>query len=209
MVDSNGDNVPDAGDFDPQGYFYAEGTGEIIPGGSVSITPPTGGSVTIVKDGSTGEYQWYGSDVVGVYTMVITPPDGWQICTAASMGNGAGGAFDPTLGSTDNPTSASPLILGSDPNPISPGFLISATTTAYYIAFDLEKDDPLVENNNIPLKKDPTTTFNAWATLFGLTVDDALPTSPLGAPDGGNPDNASRGLSVGSQCVELVEGLLH
>jgi SdrD B-like domain len=136
---------------DPHGYFYCETTGEIIPGGSIAVTPPAGGTVIGLQDGSTGEYQFkmVGN---GVYSIAVNPPAGMTLSTThlPSSGAGAGGAFDPSAGSPDNLDSAKYVFLGS---PANAGNLLDFAVAAnpYYLTFDWTNGDPDVFLNNFPL----------------------------------------------------------
>ncbi|MEL6816356.1 MAG: hypothetical protein AAFP03_16325, partial [Cyanobacteria bacterium J06598_3] len=106
--DRDGDGVPNSQDFDPQGYLYDEVTGEIIPGGTISVSTPPGGVVTINDDGSaTGFYQWTASVQPGTYTMAVTPPPGYTV--SSSCLNSDPPAYDPT-------GNANPDMLGAGEN---------------------------------------------------------------------------------------------
>jgi SdrD B-like domain/SprB repeat len=142
---------PCAGIDDPHGYAYCETTGAIVPGGSVTVTPPAGGTVQMIEDGSTGTYHFkmFGS---GTYSIAYTPPAGYTLSTTnlPDVGAGAGGAFDPTAGSPDNIDSAVYVFLGS---PMNAGYLLDYSDAAnpYYLKFDWTDGDPDVFLNNIPL----------------------------------------------------------
>ena len=64
---------------DPTGYFYDVTDGQIVPGGSISVTSPPGGAVTLVMDGSSGQYIFTTNGVEGDYTITVTPPLGYII----------------------------------------------------------------------------------------------------------------------------------
>jgi hypothetical protein len=147
-ADRDGDGIPDAQDYDPQGYFYCQADGRILPGGHVSVIGP--GNVNMVKDGTaTGEYQWF-VDAPGTYTMII---------------NTSGMAF-PNIAASANPT---PLILASrQDNPIIVGSLEDGSTgylgqfngapydpitpSVYYTEFVIAEGDANVYGNNIPFE---------------------------------------------------------
>ena len=141
---------------DPTGHIYCQETGKIITGGTISVTPPSGGSVSIGMDGSSGHYYWLatGSPVTaGTYTMTYNPPAGYS--TTGTPGDRTGDtddAIDPTFGSEDNPTNQDPLLLGSDTTN-GGGSLIdfSANANPFFLDFNLEQNDPFVDLNNIPL----------------------------------------------------------
>ncbi|MEO8083675.1 MAG: hypothetical protein ABI780_07635, partial [Ardenticatenales bacterium] len=156
--DRDRDGVPDYLDFDPTGYFYDEVSGAIVPGGLVTISGP--GPVTVIDDGSSGFYQFIGT-VAGVYNLSITYPPGW--IPSATCQNQDPPSFDPTGG--PNPTS-----LGAGENG-STGFLTSNSCTAFYRSFDLTPGDPLVINNNIPLRVQQPTAVQMVAYTVKATAD--------------------------------------
>lgn len=141
---------------DPAGYIYCVETGQVITGGTVSVTPPAGGSINIVDDGSTGRYLWVatGSPVVaGVYQMTYTPPAGYTVTGTPGVWAGdTDDILDPTAGSEDNAANADPLLLGSDVNGGGTALLdFSTAANPFFLAFDLEQDDAFVDLNNLPL----------------------------------------------------------
>jgi len=141
--DRDGDGIADYEDYDPTGYFYNEITGEIISGGSVSVSGP--GSVTIVQDGSLGYYQFVTDGTPGTYTLSVTLPGGYMWSDDCLQGDPP--AYDPT-------GMEEPLVLGNGENG-STGYLSSNACTSFYLTFELESGDPSVFNNNIPLKPRP------------------------------------------------------
>ena len=141
---------------DPAGFIYCEETGEIITGGTIEVTTPPGGSILINDDGSSGRYSWIvtGSPVTeGLYTMTYNSPTGYS--NTGIPGDRVGDTddiFDPTFGSEDNPTSESPILLGSDT--INGGNYLndfSLTSNPFFLDFIVEQNDPFVDLNNIPL----------------------------------------------------------
>ncbi|MBX7207515.1 MAG: putative Ig domain-containing protein [Verrucomicrobiaceae bacterium] len=136
---------------DPTGYIYSPVTGKIVAGGSMSVSGP--GSITILMDGSTGQYGFV-TDTAGTFTLTYTPPIGYMIDPSRPV---AGPSFDPTGG-------PDPTVLGSSENPGNPGFLtnFSAAGNSYYLTFVLAPGDPFVINNNIPVVEIKPTTFAAW-----------------------------------------------
>lgn len=143
---------------DPAGYIYDSTTGEIIAGGTISVTTLDGGVITILKDGSTGEYSWVIDGTPGTYTMSYTPPPGYIIDPNRPV---TASSFDPTGLVPD------PFLLGSDDGDAN-GFLDDFTAGAneYYLVFELNVGDPFVELNNIPLiKKD---SYANWLNFYGL-----------------------------------------
>ena len=142
---------------DPAGHIYCEETGAIITGGTIAVTPPAGGSISVGSDGSNGHYYWLatGSPITaGIYTMSYTPPSGYTNSTTLP-GNRTGDTddiCDPTFGSEDNPTNQDPLLMGMDT--INGGATLSDFTAAnnpFFLDFHIEQNDPFVDLNNIPL----------------------------------------------------------
>lgn len=127
---------------DPSGYAYDVVSGQIIAGGSISVNGP--GAVTILMDGSSGQYSFITDGTPGSYTITYTPPPAYLIDPTRPV---TAPSFDPTGGS--NPT-----VLGSGENPLNAGYLTDATAgaNAYYLTFDLAPGDPVIQNNNIPLR---------------------------------------------------------
>jgi hypothetical protein len=82
--DRDGDGVDDQKDYDPTGYLYDEQTGQIVEGGSVSVSGT--GDVDLVEDGSLGYYQ-LAPTVPGVYTIRsrcrLTTPGAIPACPRA------------------------------------------------------------------------------------------------------------------------------
>ncbi len=141
--DRDGDGVADYQDYDPSGYFYDERNGKIVSGGSVAVTGP--GVITIVEDGSSGYYQFLTDGTAGIYTMTVNLPPRYAWSTACLQSDPP--AFDPT-------GQAEPVSLGNGEDG-STGFLTSNACTTFYLTFDLEADDPMIINNNFPLRKLP------------------------------------------------------
>lgn len=152
--DSNGNDFLDA--VDPAGYIYDVVTGQIIGGGSIGVSGP--GAVTILLDGSTGQYSFITDGTPGSYTISYTPPTGYLIDPARPV---AGPSLDPTGG-------PDPTVLGSGENPANPGYLTDATASSnpYYLTFVLEPGDPFVINNNIPLRLAKPKTFDYWKKVI-------------------------------------------
>lgn len=152
--DSTGNDFLDA--VDPAGYIYDVVTGQIIAGGSIAVSGP--GSVTILLDGSTGQYSFITDGTLGSYTITYTPPMGYLIDPARPV---AGPSFDPTGG-------PDPTVLGSAENPANPGYLTDSTAPAnpYYFTFVLEPGDPLVINNNVPLRLAKPKKYIYWKEVI-------------------------------------------
>ncbi|MEO0848902.1 MAG: GEVED domain-containing protein, partial [Cyanobacteria bacterium J06648_1] len=143
LGDRDGDGVADAEEIDPEGFFYEETSGRILTGGSISVMGPSPDSVNLVDDGADGSYQFFGRET-GRYTISIDSPPGYEPSTSCTV---TGESFDPTGG--EDPTS---LGSGEDGNT---GVLVEPDCAAntFYLAFDLERGDPFVINNNLPFKE--------------------------------------------------------
>jgi hypothetical protein len=143
--DRDGDGVPDWLDFDPTGYFYDEQTGRIVSGGQITIDGPAG--LQVFGDGSDGYYR-FTATVAGTYTITPIPPQNYMLSTTCLQQDPP--PFDPTLLLPTNPVS-----LGNGEN-MESGFLtgdLPPICTEFYLRIDLEPDDPIVINNNIPLQQ--------------------------------------------------------
>jgi hypothetical protein len=141
---------------DPAGYFYCDNTGAIVTGGTISVTPPSGGSVAISDTGVDGYYSWVatGSPVTeGLYTMSYNPPPGYTVSGTPGGATGdTDNICDPSFGSEDNPSNNDPLLIGTTVN--AGGTALddfSAASNPYFLEFNLMLNDPFVDNNNIPL----------------------------------------------------------
>jgi hypothetical protein len=164
--DRDGDGVPNHEDYDPTGYFYDEDTGEIIPGGKVEVTPA--GPVTVIKDGSDGEYQFVTTQA-GLHTIHVTLPPGYA-WSGTCLDQGV---LDPT-------GQPNPYSLGNGEDAGNPGFLTSAACTEFYLQIQLEGGDPFIINNNFPLHELPVggatepvgrlTLLAPWVGLMALVA---------------------------------------
>lgn len=150
-ADRDGDGIPDAQDYDPQGYFYCEDDGRILSGGGLTVTGPSGSNssvgilndINIVRDGSSGEYQWF-AQRPGTYTVTYTYPASGVASTART-----------TSGTLDVTTllPANPAVIGSTEFG-STGALADSSLAAnpvFYDTFVIEAGDPNVLANNIPM----------------------------------------------------------
>ncbi|GEP41717.1 hypothetical protein BGE01nite_10080 [Brevifollis gellanilyticus] len=155
--DSLGNDFLDA--VDPAGYAYDVVTGQIISGGSIFISGPPGAGITILQDGSTGQYSFITDGTPGNYTLSYTAPTGYIIDPARPV---AGASFDPT-GFPD------PHALGAGEDPMNPGYLTSSSAGAnpYYFTFTLASGDPFVINNNIPLHLRTPRKYDYWKKITG------------------------------------------
>jgi hypothetical protein len=143
--DRDNDGTPDNQDFDPTGWIYLESNGLIITGGTINVTGP--GAVNIIHDGSTGYYQWTVT-VPGTYTMSYTPPTGYLASTTCLPQTGP---YDPTL-------TPDPNVIGDGSRKGTTDYMTDwiCANNQYYYSFILDSGDPLVINNNFPLKQQPT-----------------------------------------------------
>ncbi len=138
---------------DPMGYLYCEETGELITGGTVEITTMNDATFIVTRDGSNGQYQFFSDGTPDVFTITYTPPAGYALSTTRLPATGAGamGALDPMGGSADNPTSQSPLRVGSTTTDMVILDDFSEAANPYYFKIAFERGDPEVLDNNIPL----------------------------------------------------------
>gem|GEM_PF-2376867 len=141
--DRDGDGTLDHLDYDPAGWIYNENTGDIISGGTISVTPPAG--VTIAHDGSSGYYQFFVSSS-GTYTLSYTPPAGYNLSVTRAP---QAGPLDPTGG-------PNPYVVGDGSKDGATNKMTDWTeaNNPYYWTFALALTDPLVINNNLPLTPD-------------------------------------------------------
>jgi uncharacterized repeat protein (TIGR01451 family) len=151
--DRDGDGVPDQVDYDPTGYFYCQSDGRIMAGGLITVTNLTGGgsqsgigtngNITVVRDGSSGQYE-FRVNAAGTYRLTYTLPPGGQASTTRLP-------LAPLDVTSLLP--ANPGVLGSGEFG-STGRLadFSAAANPFHIEFDIEAGDPEVFNNNIPLQ---------------------------------------------------------
>ncbi|MEO1690420.1 MAG: GEVED domain-containing protein [Cyanobacteria bacterium J06631_6] len=176
LGDRDGDGVADAEEIDPEGFFYEETSGRILTGGSISVMGPSPDSVNLVDDGADGSYQFFGRET-GRYTISIDSPPGYEPSTSCTV---TGESFDPTGG--EDPTS---LGSGEDGNT---GVLVEPDCAAntFYLAFDLERGDPFVINNNLPFKAIANPNQTIVTTSSCLTLGGTLSGNNLFTPlDGG------------------------
>ena len=138
---------------DPMGYLYCEETGELITDGTVEITTMNDATFIVTRDGSNGQYQFFSDGTPDVFTITYTPPAGYALSTTRLPATGAGamGALDPMGGSADNPTSESPLRVGSTTTDMVILDDFSEAANPYYFKIAFERGDPEVLDNNIPL----------------------------------------------------------
>ncbi|MFZ1814773.1 MAG: hypothetical protein WBO55_16130 [Rhizobiaceae bacterium] len=151
--DRDGDGISDASDYDPTGVFYCEADGRLLSGGLITVENLTGGgsqtgigtsnSITIVRDGSDGNYQFHVS-APGDYRLSYSLPPGG----VASTTRLPGAPLDIT-----SLLPADPAVLGSGEIG-STGYLADFTAGAnpFHLEFSIEAGDPTLFANNIPLQ---------------------------------------------------------
>lgn len=130
--DRDGDGIPDAEDYDPSGYLYDQDTGEILTGGSVSVTPAP---LTFPFDGSDGFYAFTYQEG-GLYTLTVTPPPS------------CGPAACPSLDPPPYDPMESPVFLGSSEDGATGTLASSACAdNPYSTTFQLSPGDEVFLNN--------------------------------------------------------------
>ncbi len=176
-ADRDGDGIPDREDYDPTGVFYCEDDGRILTGGSVSISGNgftqtgigTSGPITVVRDGSKGSYQFFATQA-GTYRIGLTYP----ATTSPSVDRLSLGDLDMTSFLPDNPG-----VIGAGPAGDT-GLLSDNTAAAnpFYTSFTVQAGDPIVINNNIPVRDcdrvvdvNATKAADRQTAVFGETVN--------------------------------------
>ncbi len=139
--------------YDPTGYLYDAVTGEILAGGSVSVSGP--GAVTLVMNGTSGQYTFATQGTPGTYTISFTAPPGY---IPAPLRPAQPTALDPT-------GMANPAAIGAGENPTSVGFLTQANALSnpFHLQITLAPGDPLVINNNLPFVRVDAPSFAYWS----------------------------------------------
>lgn len=175
-TDSTSNDFLDA--IEPGGHFYNVDTGQILTGGSITVTDGLGTPAEVTQTGEDGRYS-FRTTAADTYTIEVTPPLGYEIDPTRPV---AGAGFDPT-------GLSSPVSIGSGENPATPGFLGDWSTSAnpYYLRFALSPGDPTVVSNNIPLRLAQALSFSSFVVVNALTGADAQPV-PDATGTGGNPD---------------------
>ncbi len=196
--DRDGDSIPDNEDYDPSGWIYNQDNGDIISGGTISVSPSAG--VTIIHDGSNGYYQFTVSQS-GDYTLSYTPPGGFNLsssCTAQS------GTLD-----LDPVTDPTPYVVGTGSKDGTTNKMTNwnCGDNPYYWNFHLEVGDPVIINNNIPLEPRPTnvvlSSFTASAVENGISITWTTETEPDNAGF-----NIFRSQNESSDYVKINENLI-
>ena len=178
-ADRDGDGIVDSQDFDPQGYFYCEADGRIIPGGSVTVSGPLGSNsalgsrngINMTRDGSTGEIQWFAL-VPGNFSMALTYPTAVGIPSTSRLPSGT---LDLTTLLPTDPASIGSSEFGST-GVLADGSL--AANPRFYTAFDIQPGDPFVLGNNIPMTQCATNPVVVSASTNGAEANGAVPTDP-------------------------------
>ncbi|MCD9149782.1 DUF7933 domain-containing protein [Pseudophaeobacter flagellatus] len=172
-ADRDGDGIVDSADYDPQGYFYCEDDGRILSGGGITVTGPSGSNssvgisngINIVRDGSSGEFQWFALSP-GSYSIAYSYP----ASGSASTTRLSSGTLDVT-----SLLPANPAVLGST-EVGSTGFLADASLAAnpvFYDNFTIEAGDPDVLANNIPMTNCEIIEVTASASDTGAEANGA------------------------------------
>ena len=174
--DRDGDGIPDSLDYDPTGYLYCEEDGRLLSGGVITVTgggvSQTGvgvnGPINIVRDGSSGEYQFF-ITAPGTYNLSWTPPTGGVLSTLTP---GTTGPTDVTnlVDVLTGTTVTNPRVLGSSEagaTRVLADFSPAANPT-YYTSFVFEAGDPFIFSNNIPFQAcTPSAALTASKTVIG------------------------------------------
>lgn len=157
--DRDGDGIVNCQDYDPTGYLYDSATGEIVNGGSISVSGP--GNITFIsnRNGADGYYQFV-VDQVGTYTIAVTSPAGYTVDSSGCA----------TSGTLMADGTSNPLVLGSSEDGTT-GYLAdySCGANVWYLTINIQDTTPLILNNNIPLKapdEEPIPTLNEWGMII-------------------------------------------
>ena len=212
---------------DPQGCFYISGTGEIVPGGGISVQQTAdamGGSVTnapvsdgpggvidsqniiVTADGSDGCYAWSVVGLEGEFCVTYQIPPGYIIDPAFTFETGS---LDPNPSAAVNGEQIvgqldlnDDGILDANSGPVN-GPSGSLASNPSYVKFNLEDGDPFLTGINIPLVK--ANSFSAWAANQGSSFP--APGTPQAGPLG-NPDNDGfSNLLEYALCLKPTSGL--
>jgi hypothetical protein len=150
-ADRDGDGISDRRDFDATGYFYCEADGRIMTGGEISIENHTTGGVqsgagqshgvVISTDGRSGAYKFH-----------VTQPGRYSLQPTFG-GDGAAPSERRPRPPLRGGQAANPFVAGAgvygDSGRLSDH---SAARNPYYLEFDLAPGQPVLFNNNIPLR---------------------------------------------------------
>jgi hypothetical protein len=108
-------------------------------------------------NGLTGQYSWITDGTPGTYFMTFTPPPGYVVDPTRPA---LAGPLDPTGG-------PNPYVLGSQENGANPGYLVDHTggSNPYYMTFTLASGDPVIINNNLPVRLIKPTDYVYWKEI--------------------------------------------
>ena len=152
--------------YEPTGVFYDSSTGQIIPGGKLTITGL--GQVQVYQDGATGRYCFCAS-TEGEYTIAITPPTGYTV-----------DASRPALGSAWQGGNGTVVRIGSRESTTNEGFLLNADAAAnpWYRVLHLKPGAACPVGNNIPVVSTASDTFAQWQAAHALSGSNAAQDNP-------------------------------
>ncbi len=160
QTDTDGDGIADSNDphpndFDPSGCFYNRRTGEILDGGSVSVTDAPG-AYDVDNDGSNDGCFHIVSHEAGVITFEPTPPT--DCVLAGHLGIGQ---LDCPDKGTYTATSGTVVSLGNGEDPSNLGFLTSNACTDHYFTIDFpDRAADACDPDKLPLRPTAVITNN-------------------------------------------------
>ncbi len=140
---------------DPMGYVYCQETGQIIAGGTISVSGPS--PVLMTQNGASGIYQFFTDGTAGTYTLTYTPPAGYTLSTTRLP-----------LASIDPTGQPNPYFVGSGSTNGTSLDNFTAGANPYTFNFVLAPGDPEIQLCNIPLAGccvAPTLTVTPQATI--------------------------------------------
>jgi hypothetical protein len=153
--------------YEPTGVFYDSVTGQIIPGGKITVSGL--GQVQVYQDGSTGRYCFCAS-TEGDYTIIVTPPSGYAVDASREaqsvVWNASGSAATVSIGSREDSS--------------NPGFLQNAAAAAnpWYRVLHLKPGQSCPVGNNIPVTSTAADTFAQWQAAHPLDGSNATTDNP-------------------------------
>ena len=130
-------------DYVSQWYVYDETSGEIIAWWRITVQGDW--IITMIKDGSDGEYWFSIENASGRYTLVVTYPETYEASRLCV------GQYSPVF----DPTSLGIWVvnIGADRDTKHLSFISSYECTLFYLVFDVVPWDPFIFGNNIPVRK--------------------------------------------------------
>lgn len=197
-ADRDGDGIPDAQDYDPQGYFYCEDDGRILPGGGITVSGPSGSNsavgtrndIRIVRDGSSGEYQWFALRP-GLYSVTYHYPAGSGVPSTTRL---SAGTLDVTTLLPANPAVLGSTEVGSSGVLSDAGL---AANPAFYAAFDIAAGDPHVLGNNIPMTLCAENAVRIDQDADGAEANGGVPLNPGFVVSQGRPASVDTVVAYG------------